>query len=339
MNPFEIIGILFNVCTETPSMRNLWLILGIMGVILMALAALLLPGRLDGNNTVVLGMMGKTGPDALTYSYGMEKGIFEKYGLAVSYQMCADSYTKMLSLLTGNVDSCITSPGIAAAAYSEGEKITIGMGFGLASNLMLFVKPGSDVESLRGNKLGVMGTNSDSYRITKWYLEGRGLDLETDIELVEIKKQPSLFTSFETGQLEGAVLLSGFAVEAINSGNVVVTTITDAAEEVFGHPAYSTALLLGEKFIERKRVANKYLRAVREIKREIMKNPEEAIQIHAAFAEELPEKMKDVFDIITLVCDIDNDIKEDIIAFTDFGVAQGSFEKTFGDEIFYDGWK
>ena len=213
------------------------------------------------------------------------------------------------------------------------------MGFGLASNLMLFVKPGSDLESLRGKRFGVMGTNSDSYRITKWYLDGRGLDLETDVELVEIKKPASLYTSFETGQLEAAVLLSGYAVEAINSGNVVVTTITDAAEEVFGHPAYSTTLMLSDEFMERKKVVNKYLRAVNEIKREIMKNTEEAIEIHAAFAEETPEKMGDVFEIITLVCDIDSSIKDDIIAFTDYGLAQGSFEKTFGEEVFYDEWK
>jgi hypothetical protein len=49
--------------------------------------------------------------------------------------------------------------------------------------------------------------------------------------------------------------------------------------------------------------------------------------------------MGEVFDIITLVCDIDDSIKEDIIAFTDYGVAQGDFEKSFDEDVFYDGWK
>jgi ABC-type nitrate/sulfonate/bicarbonate transport system substrate-binding protein len=213
------------------------------------------------------------------------------------------------------------------------------MAMGLPSNLMLIVKPGSDLQSLKGKRFGVMGTNSDAYRITRSYLEGRGLDPEADFELVEIKNPANLYASFETGQIEAAVLLSGYAVEAISTGGVVVTTVTDAAEEVFGHPAYSTTVLLGEGFMERKKVVDDFLRALRETKEEIMKNPEEAIEIHAAFAGEPAEKMGALFQIITLVCDIDDKIKEDITAFTDYGLAQGYFGKTFEEEVFYDDWK
>jgi ABC-type nitrate/sulfonate/bicarbonate transport system substrate-binding protein len=232
-----------------------------------------------------------------------------------------------------------TSPGIAISAHFEDGNLSIGMVMGLASNLMLIVKPGhTDLLTLKGKRFGVIGTNSDSYRIIKSYLKTKGLDLETDVDLIEIRKPANLLTSFQTDQLDAVVLMSGYAVEAIKSGGEAIISVTDAAEELFGCPAYSTTILVSQKFLERGKVVDKYLRAQREIAQEIEKDPEGAIQIHADFAGEDPEKMRAIFEIITLVCDINPEIEQNIIKYTEYGKSQGLFEEAIGEEIFYDDW-
>ena len=322
-------------------MKRLWVaLIAILGTISVILATFIMAGQAGENETINLGVTGSMGPLGLIYSNGVERGIYEKYGLNVTCNRVNDVYTSMLALLTGKFDSISTSPGIFTSAYLDGENISVGMVLSYSSNLMLIVKPGyTDLQSLRGKRLGVIGTNSDSYRITKSYLQGRGLDIETDLELVEIKKPSSLLSVFQTDQLEAAVLMSGYAAEAISSGGIVVTTIKDAAEEVYGHPAYSTMIIFGEHFLERKRAVDKFLRAQREIAREIEKDPEGAIAIHAAYAEQDPEKMRAVFEMIDLVCDLDPDTQENLIAYSQYGATQGFFDRAMGEEVFYDDWR
>ena len=54
------------------------------------------------------------------------------------------------------------------------------------------------------------------------------LDLETDVDLIQIRSPANLLTAFQTDQLEAVVLMSGYAAEAISSGGIVVTTMADA---------------------------------------------------------------------------------------------------------------
>jgi len=322
-------------------MKKSWVaLIVILGAISAIIATFIVTGRAGKNETINLGVTGSMGPFGLIYSNGVERGIYDKYGLNITCNRVTDAYTGMLALLTGKFDSISTSPGIFTTAYLDGENLSIGMALSYASNLMLIVKPGyTDLKSLRGKRLGVIGTNSDSYRIIKSYLKTRGLDIEKDLELVEIKKPASLLSVFQTDQIEAVVLMSGYAAEAINSGGIVVTTTKDAAEEVFGHPVYSTTVLLGEHFLARKRVVNKFLRAQREIAQEIEKDPEGAIAIHAAYADQDLEKMRAVFDMINLTCDLDTGIKQDLIAYTEYGASQGYFDGALGEEAFYDDWR
>ena len=337
-----VLDSIFSSFVPFPLMKNSWIVLIILVVvaIVTVLALILMSDGSRDDETVALGVMAKTGPLGLLYSYGEEKGIFERYGLNVTYNGFNEPYTCMIAMLTGKIDAASSSSGIAASAYSDGENITIGMAVNYASDLMLIVKPGyTDVQNLKGKRVGVMGTNSDSYRIANSYLRGRGLDLETDVELMEIRNPANILTGFKTDQLEAAVLMAGFAVEAINSGGIVVTTIADAGKDVFDHPAYGVILLLGDHFLERKNVADKFLRALRETAGEIGENSEEAVEIHAAFVGETPEKMRAVYENIGLVCDLDREIQEDIIVYTNYGTAQGYFEKAFGEDEFYDDWR
>jgi ABC-type nitrate/sulfonate/bicarbonate transport system substrate-binding protein len=155
----------------------------------------------------------------------------------------------MISLAAGKVDVVTASPGISAAAYADGENVSVGLAINRASNLMLIAKPGyTDLESLRGKKLGVMGTNSDSYRITSSYMEDAGIVLGEDVEVVEIKNPANLLAGFKTDQLEAVVLMSQFALDAVGSGGIVLMNIDEAGKEVFGRSSYSSVMLLGDHF-------------------------------------------------------------------------------------------
>ena len=214
------------------------------------------------------------------------------------------------------------------------------MVLGESTNLMLLVKPEyAEIQSLKGKRIGVIGTTSDSYYIMKWYLVGRGLDIDEDCEVVQISNAGNLVTAFQTGQLEAVVLFSGYAAEVMNSGGIKVVDCSEASKEVFGHASYSAVILINEGFVERGRAARSFLRALREAGREIRENPEEASRILAEFSGEPVEKVRTVLEMATLVADLDAGIEADLIAFAEAGAADGYFEEAFGEDFFFDGWR
>jgi ABC-type nitrate/sulfonate/bicarbonate transport system substrate-binding protein len=300
----------------------------------------LLPSESEGNRSVALGGLGSTGSTALFWFYGEEKGIFDKYDLNVTYHSFKDVYTMMLAFFTGRLDAAVPSPGIAGAAYADGESFKIGMAVGIASNLILLTTPDiTDVTELKGKKLGVIGTSSDSYYVIKWYLESKGLDMESDVEVVKIAKPSSLATSFQTGQLDAVVLFSGYAAEIMASGGVPLVRCTDAAEEVIGHPAYTTVTVLGDDVMGRGTVARDFLRALREVAEGIKADKEEAVRLHAELSGQSIEMMETVMGMLTLVGDLDKEVQEGLLAFAEHAAQDGYFETPFEEDIFYHQWR
>jgi ABC-type nitrate/sulfonate/bicarbonate transport system substrate-binding protein len=322
-------------------MRNIK-VLSIVALIVALVAAALLAytPTASRNRSVAVGAVGKTGMMGMIFSYGQEKGIFEKYNLNVTYHRFKDAYTNFLAVLTGKVDVSTPSPGMTGIAYSDGEPIRIGLVVGKATNMMLLARPGIErAEDLRGMKIGVIGTASDSYQITKWYLDKKGIELGKDAEIVEIKSPSSLVASYKSGQLDAAILFSGYAAELINSDAVVLVRCSEAGEETFGHTTYTSVMVHTERFVERGAVSRDFFRAVREICTEISNNQDEVAEIQAAFAEEPVEKLRTVMELVTLVGDLDHQIQEDLIAFSEYAVQEEYFDKAFSDQIFFDEWR
>ena len=285
--------------------------------------------------------IGKGGVMAMIYAYGDEKGIFARYGLNVTFLSFADAYTSMMAFSTKKADVVTSSGVLTATSYAEGESFKIGMAVGEATENMLIVQPGIDAASdLAGKRIGVMGRVSDSYYQTNWYLESKGLDMETDAEVVEIKNPPGLVTSFENGQLDAVVLWANFASEALASGGKCLVTCSDALEEVIGHPAYLPLIIIRDDFLaEKERTAKEFFRAVRQVVIEIGQNPKEAAEIRARFSGEPLEKIEDSMDMMTLVGDMSPEIEDDLLAFWDYAVQKGCLESAPGSDVFYDTWR
>jgi len=275
------------------------------------------------------------------YAYGQEKGIFDKHGVNVTFIPLKDLYTMELTFFSGKVDTIINSAGLSAVSYNEGEKFKIGIAIARSGDLMLLAQPGiADVQDLRGRKLGVQGRTSDAYYIIKWWLESKGIDIENDLEVIEIKSGANLVTSFKTGQLDAAVLWSGYAYEVKSSGGIPVISTSDALEELTDVPHYNALLLFRDDFLENKKsVANKFLRAVREITEEMNANIDEAAEIAARQSEEPLEKVRGVLSATTIVGDLDEEIQDEILSFFRYAAEKGYFDKAPGSEIFYDEWR
>jgi ABC-type nitrate/sulfonate/bicarbonate transport system substrate-binding protein len=297
-------------------------------------------GRPAANNTITLGSVGTTSDSALIYCYGQEKGIFEKHGLKVTYAPFNDAYTKNVAFFSGRLDVASSSPAHAAAAYGDGERFKVGIVNGEASHLMLLVKPGiSRASDLAGKRIGVMGRNSDSYQLVKWYLEAQGLDVESESKIVEITNPAGLISGFQANQLDAVVLWTTYALQAMDLGGEILVDCSQALEAVIGCPAYLSLNIFKEEFLDRGEVADEYLRAVRETVQEIRDNREEAARVWAGFCGQPVEVMGAVIDMLNLVGDLDASIQEDLQAYFEYAVEKGYIETVPGEEVYYLDWR
>jgi ABC-type nitrate/sulfonate/bicarbonate transport system substrate-binding protein len=312
-------------------------------VVLIVLALLLLTGYSLLNPrpkvNVTLGDIGRGTATSLVYAYGAEKGIFEKHDLNVSHVPFRDAYTLYLNLFTGKVDMTSSSPGRIATAHNEGEALRIGMALAESKDFALLVRPGiSTMSDLWGKRIGVMGQASDAFNILRWYCDGLGLDLEEDFDLVEIKNPANLVTAFKTGDVEGVALWGAFGGEVIDSGGVVLMTFSEALQEVIGLPHYMNLVIMRGGFLDDPRVADNFLKAVREIVSEINSNQDEAGEIWARFADEPVDKMQRALGRMNLVGEMNESIETEVLAFFQHAAQEGYLEEAPGEEIFYTDW-
>lgn len=317
--------------------------LALLFVAILALATLLaicLRGGRTSANITMCGT-GKSGSNFLLYSYGTEKGIFQKHGLNVTYVAFRDVYSMLLAFFSGKVTTTSMSPGLAGTSFNSGETFRIGIAVAKSSDHCLLAKPGiGEFDQLRGCKLGVHGRTSDDYQVMKWYLETKGIDIESDLEVVEISSPSNLVTSFQTGQIDAVVLWGGYAVKVMESGGIPLVRAPAAVEELTGHPHYVPMLVFREESITDDGAnIDAFLRSIREIAKEIEDNKEEAARIWADASGQPYETMLKVVELYTLLGDMNEEVKEGIKAFFELGVEKGYFETAPGDDIYYTGWK
>jgi ABC-type nitrate/sulfonate/bicarbonate transport system substrate-binding protein len=153
-----------------------------------------------------------------------------------------------------------------ATAYNEGQRVRIGMALTRSTDLILITKPGIlRIADLAGKQVGFIGRNSDAYHILKWHLEKNGMDLEQQTTVVEVKSPATLVATFQSSHLDAIVVWGAYAAEAIDGGGVPFLTFTEALEETIGHPHYSNLVIISEALMSKPRLANSFLRAVRQI--------------------------------------------------------------------------
>ena len=315
------------------------LLVGIIIILAVILGVVFLPSLIHPRvGNVTMGGVGATGMMAMIYNYGDSKGIFADHGLNVTYVSFTDSYTQILSLVTGKIDLCFTSPGLAAHTLGEGESFRIGMAVALSEQALLTRPEIKTVQDLRGRSLGVIGTTSDSYYITKWWLESKGLDLSSDLQIVEIKNPAGLTSYYTTGQLDAIVIWGSFAKAVKDSGGVVLVTQTECMEDLINHPYYVPLALLSDELVDSKpSISKNLMRAFRDIAEEIEMDKEEAVRYLSEQTGEPSEAIMANLDV-TLIGSLDDAVREDLTAYFDYGTERGFFEEAPGQEVYYFDW-
>ncbi len=318
--------------------------MGILGLCALAIALAVTAAYLANQRaprTLTMAGTSRSGTAYCVYAYGVEKGIFRKHGVNVSLVLFKDVYTMTLSFISGSVDAIPLSPSIAASTYNEGEKFRIAMALSDSAEHKLLARPEiSDIYALKGCKLGVHGRTSDDYNVMKWYFESKGIDIENDMEVVEIRTPANLVTSYMMGQLDAVVLWGGYAYDVESAGASVLLSTTQALKELIGYAHYLPVFVLRDDFLDTQRTtADNFLRAVREIAREVTAHPDEAAEIVARYNEEPVEKTRAVIAMTHYMGDLDEEVKEGILAFFDYAVQKGFLTASPGDEIFYDDWR
>ncbi len=307
-------------------------------IIAVAILGVRLPA--SGNRTVTIATTGYSGGTYLPIAYAFEKGIFRDHGINVTLIPMKDFYTAMLAFSAGQVDVVSQSPGIAAVSLAQGDRFKIGMSLRTADDLILIAKPSiTEVNQLRGKTLATSGRNSDAYRTISWYLEGKGMDIEQHIQVVEIKSPATMVTGFETGQLDAIIVSAGYAARAMASGGRPLVSCSDAFREISGHPLHAPLLLISEKLLEREQMARQFLRAMRKACSEVDLNRDEAARIWASSSNQALDDIIPIMEMTHMVGDLDEDVREDIMAFFEWGLRKGCFEQIPGEDVFYDDWR
>ncbi len=232
-------------------MRKEWWAAGFVLCVLVLLAVASVYQRRSPETTVRVGTSSYSTATTLVVSYGLQKGIFEKHRVNVSLVPLKDVYSSMLAFSSGQVDVVFHGLGIAAASLEQGASFKIAMSLKEATDLMLVsMPPHAQVEDLKGRRIGLVGRNSDSYRILSWYLESRGMDLDRDFEVVEVKNPGAMATGLVSGDLDAVVLWGAYASRLLRNGAVQLLGLSEAVKDLTGHPLQSPVLLVSESFLE-----------------------------------------------------------------------------------------
>jgi ABC-type nitrate/sulfonate/bicarbonate transport system substrate-binding protein len=78
-----------------------------------------------------------------------------------------------------------------------------------------------------------------------------------------------------------------------------------------------------------------FLKALRKVIKEIKKEPDEAAEIWARFADQPVDMTRDSLDRMALVGDMNDQIRADIVAFFEQAAKEGHIQETPSEDIFY----
>ncbi len=139
--------------------------------------------------------------------YGLEHGIFEKYGLDIELYNIEGGTEATVALIAGDADIChIAGPPVVNAALA-GEDLVFVAGVGNQQNYYMLVAPGIEsAEDLKGKAMAVSSLGSGSDRILRQMLIFLGLQPDADVTVVAAGGNPERLAALESGQVAGTVM-------------------------------------------------------------------------------------------------------------------------------------
>jgi len=146
-----------------------------------------------------------------------DKGLFEKYGLAVDLKYML-SATGTQALLSGNVD--IVNPGTELIeAGLGGARIAFIVGILNRAVLSIYSKPElHQLADLRGKVLGVTLAGSTTDLTAKILLKQAGLVPGKDVRIAHLQGMPDMITALGQGRIDAGVVSAPTTLKAKQAG-------------------------------------------------------------------------------------------------------------------------
>jgi NitT/TauT family transport system substrate-binding protein len=212
--------------------------------------------------------------------YGMENGIFEKYGLKVNLIRVQASSQAVTTLISGDTSLCEAAGNSVINAVAAGQDVVMVAGIYNTYPAVLVARPDiKSVADLKGKRVGTGLNASASDVATRLVLMKLGLDPERDVELVQIGEEPDRFAAFQAGRIDAALATSPYLHRLRESG---VSELFDFSKVDL--PYSHTSILTTRKFVAQDRpVVLSFLKAIVESIARMKADPEGTKKVLAKY--------------------------------------------------------
>lgn len=218
-------------------------------------------GKLD---TVKIGLL-KSLSNSSIY-LGDEQGIFKKHGIAIEYIPFQSAQPIAVAAQTGDIDVGSTAltagffnllakdSSIRLVADSGRENPDHGLTALVVSN-EAYANGITNIEDLKGKKLGISQTGSSQHFTAGQLLESAGLSIN-DVELVPLGGVSNIAAALESNQVDAGLLLSTVGTPLLDQEKVkLVTWVGDVVE------MQTTSVFYSKKMMENEELAERFLTA------------------------------------------------------------------------------
>jgi len=111
--------------------------------------------------------------------------------------------------------------------------------------------------------------------------------------------------------------VAAYASQLIRSRAVRILGLSQALEDLTGHPLQSPVLPVSESFLNDRHTADRFISAFAEACKEVVEDRDEAAEIRAKFSGLDPSELRPLLDIYEIVGDMNSGVEGDIRAFFD----------------------
>lgn len=195
---------------------------------------------------------GEFNPDIgnLAFYYGVEKGIYESYGIDIEIITFSGGPPKMAAAIAGDIDmGTIGPPGVIA--ISKGAPIRF-VSSGWTSSIYFFLVADMDVQSIEGlaGKTIAINNFGSGYDIAlRKILTSSGIDPDQDVSIVAVGSGPAAYAALLRGDVDAAVLKEHLV--SLSEASGFGRNLASAWDYV--GPFHQTSIFASTNFLSQKR--------------------------------------------------------------------------------------
>lgn len=150
-----------------------------------------------------------------------QQGFLKAAGISIDILEFRSGGEVVKAFLGGSADFCICAADHVIILRNRGLDVKILAGLDAHFPNALVAREGSpftDVESLKGRKIGITSPGSSTDNLLRWALVKAGLDPEKDVDIVSVGTGAPMRAAIETGAVDAGVLGNAEIIDAQRSG-------------------------------------------------------------------------------------------------------------------------